>query len=555
MSKSKRLTVVDFFCGAGGFSEGFRQQGFDVLMGVDYWATAVDSHNLNHNLNDTPKDILDFWGCSSDDVSDIEYIPDSTVIIGSPSCVSFSMSNKAGKADKTNGVKLIEAYLRVVAVKKHKNKSKLIAWYLENVPQSENHIKNSYTFADLNLANWAKLRKINPNSIALNVNGEVLNAGDYGAPQNRKRYVCGEWVENGKFLSPTISHKKHVSSEEIRKKLPLTTLTKAVGFCSDPNYKQLKINGMELTDHFYDTGLYSIEWEKAEHLKTNHPYMGKMSFPENEKKSCRTIMATRSASTRESLIYKSEYSRKGNGEYRLPTIREIACLMGYPICYQFVGSEAAKWKQIGNSVSPHLSSALAKVVREKLGLSAIESPNFDSLIANYNKIENLNTYKEKKFNLPKRRSISARFRRHPLKAGNMTVDLLNFHPENADSVGKKWYVAAFFGTGNTHGIKIFKTSEIIKIENKLVTECDEFYKFKKIVEGMSKKRTGLQAAYESDLDINNSDNPIIKVKSLGEVVLANKNHEKIIEWGAMFPKQKIPLSQAMVAYGLLKIIE
>jgi DNA (cytosine-5)-methyltransferase 1 len=35
-----------------------------------------------------------------------------------------------------------------------------------------------------------------------------------------------------------------------------------------------------------------------------------MSFPENLEKPCRTIMATCSARTRESIILKSEYNRK-----------------------------------------------------------------------------------------------------------------------------------------------------------------------------------------------------------------------------------------------------
>lgn len=62
------------------------------------------------------------------------------------------MSNKAGKADKSDGVRLIESYLRVVAIQKIKVNSKLKAWYMENVPESEHHIKKTYTL-DLNLKN------------------------------------------------------------------------------------------------------------------------------------------------------------------------------------------------------------------------------------------------------------------------------------------------------------------------------------------------------------------------------------------------------------------
>lgn len=35
------MTVIDLFCGAGGFSEGFRQQGFEILQGIDCWEPAI----------------------------------------------------------------------------------------------------------------------------------------------------------------------------------------------------------------------------------------------------------------------------------------------------------------------------------------------------------------------------------------------------------------------------------------------------------------------------------------------------------------------------------
>ena len=56
--------------------------------------------------------------------------------------------------------------------------------------------------------------------------------------------------------------------------------------------------------------------ENSKYLKTNHPYMGKMSFPENENKPSRTVTATKIAHSRESLIYKSELKRLGDGEFR-----------------------------------------------------------------------------------------------------------------------------------------------------------------------------------------------------------------------------------------------
>jgi DNA (cytosine-5)-methyltransferase 1 len=68
---------------------------------LDFWQPAIDSHNLNHNLNDEVSNILDFWSEDSLNIDKIDNIEDSEIIIGSPSCVSFSTSNKWGKADKS----------------------------------------------------------------------------------------------------------------------------------------------------------------------------------------------------------------------------------------------------------------------------------------------------------------------------------------------------------------------------------------------------------------------------------------------------------------------
>lgn len=550
----KKMRVVDFFCGAGGFSEGFRQQGFDIVKGIDNWQPAIKSHNLNHNLNDTTKDILDFWGKDSNDIKEINKVPDSEFIIGSPSCVSFSMSNKSGKGDKILGINLIKAYLRVIAVKKHQ-KSVLIGWYMENVPKSKEYLKSKYTFEGLNLGKWAKSIGKKPKEIALKIIGGVFNAGDYGAPQGRKRFIAGEWIKTGKFIAPKKTYEVHVKSCTIRKKMPSPNDKKSKK-CFDPNYPNLKLKTGELTDHFYDTGLYEIEWEKAEYLKTNHPFMGKMSFPENENRTCRTITATRSAITREAIVYKSENNRKGNGEYRLPTVREIACLMGFPYVYQFVGSEGIKWRQIGNSVCPHMSSALAKALRQKMNLSEVKMENvdFSSLKKNYKKINNLNTFKEKIYNQPKKRKTNARFRRHPIKMGNMTVDLMNYPPNNKKKVAQGWYLSTFFGTGNDYKIKVLKEDNFQEIAEILHKNFSEFSSFRKKVKNHITTKKRLQKIYEEDLLLQEKNNPLKIVKRLAQIIKTYDSCEKNIKIPGIFPKNNIPTAQLMAMYGLLNLI-
>jgi len=556
-TSKNNLRVIDLFCGAGGFSEGFRQQGFKIIRGIDNWQPAIDTHNLNHGLSDTTVNILDFWSEDSADVDKIEKLKDVEFLIGSPSCISFSMSNRAGKADKTDGIQLILSYLRIIAVKKNKKKSILKAWYMENVPKSRDFIHTKYTFKQLNLAKWAKTNDFKESEIALRVKGEILNAGDYGSPQERKRFISGEWIKTGEFISPVATCQKHKTVIEVRNKMPKINepKTKREKFI-DPNYTNIKLGISKLTDHFYDTGVYKIEWEKAEFLKTNHPFMGRMSFPEKENRTSRTIMATRSASTREALIYKSEYNRSGNGEYRLPTIREVASLMGFPYVYQFVGSEGTKWRQIGNSVCPHQSAALAKALRVKTGLNVVPDSkvSFKRLENNFDKVENLNTFSKREFTSPRKRQENARFRRPALKIGNMTIDLMNYHPDNKEDVANNWYVTAFFGTGNGYGVKVFSDTEKKDIEDILQKSFLNLKKYKKDIAALSVKTSGLQQTYEHDLHLKQKTNPIFLLKQLSNIITSYDCHSDVVNGNGILQKENIPMAQLMSAYGLLTIL-
>ncbi len=537
--KNTKLTVIDFFSGAGGFSEGFRQQGFKVVKGIDRWEPAVKTHNLNHGLNDSPENVLDYIGTDSYDTEFIDNLPDVDVIVGSPSCVTFSMSNKSGKADKTDGLKLIEAYLRVVAVKKHMKNSHLKAWLMENVPNSGNYVKHEYTFKDLNLEGWALKNSLVPDDVALTLNGIVLNASDYGAPQNRSRFICGESISDGKFPQPKPTTSTKPLLKDIRMKMPKPNQSQPTESYEDPNYPGLVIEGKKISDHFYDTGLYITQWEQSKYLKTMHPFMGKMSFPEANDKSSRTITATKSMSSREALIYKSEYDRIGHGEYRAPTIREAASLMGYPYTYQFFGSEGMKWKLIGNSVSPQLSSALASAILVKEGRKpiAINKVSFDKQRDLYLSVDNLNTFSPSKFDQRKIRKHEAKFRRSVYKGQNMTVDLLNHIPSVSGVSNGKWYVGTFYGTGSDHKYDLLKKNQFIKLYKVLDTNFDLFNEFcnelKKVTDSVSMNSKALQQTYESDSDLTNPQNPIVIIEQIQHLV---------DKYASLHPKLKLQLS-------------
>lgn len=555
--RDKKMRVLDFFCGAGGWSEGLRQQGFEVVKGIDNWRPAVETHNLNHGLHDEPIDILDYEKCAvgkiDEDFADVE------MIVGSPPCVSFSMSNKAGKADKSLGIRLIETYLRIVAYKKFKPGSKLKVWYMENVPNSRNFVKETYTFKDLNLGAWAKEAGISPTDVALKVkdNGGILCAADYGSPQSRERFVCGEWVKTGEFVAPKVTHEgKRVTLGQIVGALPSPVSARSKRAVVDPNYPDLSLPLEAVTDQFYDTGVYEVEWESSKAAKVNHPFMGKMSFPENPDKPSRTIMATRSASTREALIYRSESGRKGDGEYRLPTIREASSLMGFPITYQYTGSEGTKWRQIGNAVCPHMSAAVGKALRERMKLEPLEKPIF----AEPPKCPNdLNTFSEASLDRPPLKKPDARFRRQPFKSHGLAAALVNFDPSGKDASwtpGSRWEAALILGSGKDFKSVTLGDAEARHVAKMLksVPGSEAFVEaFRTEFSGKIADRPKMQKMFVEHRDIDGFVRPTALVDRIGEFVDAKAPKGTVVctpEMRALTGKDEIPLRHLYAMYAI-----
>lgn len=411
--------VVDLFCGGGGFSEGFHQAGFEIVRAFDIWEPALITHNKNHP-NDVEPIAIKYDVYELSILPDEEFeklIPDTEIIIGSPPCVAFSNSNRSGKADKTLGILLLKSYLRIVARKKFKKNSILKYWILENVKNIRNYIQESYTMKELGLEGDEVL------SININSSG-IYNVKYFGVPSNRERFICGE------FPSP----EKTIEKEFVTLKTVKTSLgfpkEKEKTLITDPNYN-FEMFGNEVTDHHYIKEIPEFEWSKAKRQKLDKGYMGKMSFPENEEKPSRTIMATMSASSRESMIFPYKDDR-----YRYPTIRELATCMSFPIDYRFYGeSDSVKYKLVGNAVPPKFSFALADAIRKKDNL--LISNKFKTKIFFEDDFCNLNgiNYENKK---EKEKRENARFKYHVpyLIIDRFRTELQNYESINGSMLWK-----------------------------------------------------------------------------------------------------------------------
>jgi len=472
--EKNELTVADIFCGAGGFSEGFRQMGFKVVFGLDFWKPAIETHKLNHpNCNTVKTDILKLDTPKKID----EIIPDTDIIIGGPPCVAFSGSNKAGFADKTMGMELIKAYLRIIAWKKSKGTLKY--WILENVPNSKKYIESKYTWKDLDLPGEGPELKIPVR--------EIINAAECGAPQTRARFFCGDYPLPKKI--PVKDNKLFISKifEDLGN--PLEQPKKRV---KDSVYK-FTILGEELTDHFYDSRVSEFEWKKAKRLKEDHGFMGKMAFPEETNRLSRTVMATLSTSTREAMLFKAS-NKEGKGmEFRLPTIREVASFMSFPITYQFEANTiTSKFRLVGNAVCPKVAAALAEAIANKEG---IQIPSKFIPLPNIRPRVSLNGMQRKK-KKPKSRNFDSKFAIHVpyLKIRSYRVELNN---KTSDFKNKlvRWRCILHKGTGSSAQ----KTMVKQRIVEEILSSNERFAEFQKAIkenfEGGKMTTIQLQEAY------------------------------------------------------------
>lgn len=84
MRKSSDLTVTDQFCGAGGSSLGAKAAGGNIILAMNHWKLAVETHNTN--FPETLHDCVDISAC------DPRRYPRTDILITSPECTNHSLA-------------------------------------------------------------------------------------------------------------------------------------------------------------------------------------------------------------------------------------------------------------------------------------------------------------------------------------------------------------------------------------------------------------------------------------------------------------------------------
>ena len=98
-----KYNVVDLFSGCGGFSYGFEQTGFNVVLGVDNWDLALETFEYNHKNSKVLN--LDLHKKQSiKDITKAVQNHNIDVIIAGPPCQGFSLTGTRDKNDKRNSL-------------------------------------------------------------------------------------------------------------------------------------------------------------------------------------------------------------------------------------------------------------------------------------------------------------------------------------------------------------------------------------------------------------------------------------------------------------------
>jgi DNA (cytosine-5)-methyltransferase 1 len=311
-----KFRILDLFCGAGGFSEGFKQAGFKIVTVVDNNDQAIKSHKLNHpNAHHLNREIG-----KEGVLEEIIELGPYDVVIGSPPCPNFSISNTVSR-DTFEGLRLVNEFIKIIQAIQPKY------WIGENVPLAAKFI-----------------------DIIFNTQGQVYNAYDYGTPQNRNRYFFGNFREpiatkNGRVMVDILEDVDEWKSydnlsDSFRSRFEDEQQKK--GF----NYGRLLLpHKVPPTLTAHKDNAYSLI-VKTGQTSSN----GRMAKPIIEP------TFTQTTTLGQIILNPTKY------KYRHFTMTELRRVMGFPDDYQLYGNKSQQIKQLGNAVCPPMAKALGEAI-------------------------------------------------------------------------------------------------------------------------------------------------------------------------------------------------
>lgn len=326
---------IDLFSGIGGFKIGMEKAGYQCVFSAEIDKHACEMYQSN--FDESP-----YNDVSTLDVSDI---PDFDVLCAGFPCQTFSISGKQkGFHGDTRGTLFFDI-CRILEAKKPR------AFILENVKNLETHDKRrTLTIMLDSLAN-----------LGYTVNFKVLNAKDFGVPQNRERVIIvgnreGKYFDFDKLEMNEITSMSafldeigefNFLNENEFTLLDKSLLKKQKSGLLFAGYKNKRIRTIGVRPGTEHLSRVHKQPNRIYHIDGVHP-----TIPSQE-------TAGRFYIT--------------NGEYvRKLTIDECYRFMGFPEQFKKIGRSAQLYARIGNSVCTNVVYEVGKVLKNLLNEGMIE---------------------------------------------------------------------------------------------------------------------------------------------------------------------------------------
>lgn len=375
-NNNSEFRFADFFCGAGGLSEGITQSGFDPAFVNDHNIDALETYYFNHNLS-----IDSFFGgkieaLTADTRSFSHLFNNIKLVAGGPPCQGFSMANRQPLKDDHRN-KLYRFFLTMIS---EINPEWFIMENVRGMKNKELEIESDIRYITNDQYRYCSL---------------LLNAKDFGVPQNRERYflignrigVSPEQIKarleeikkssNEYFLKdalyglPIITTNPHIRSSHLDSEEHGHTIRKVRveknTFTSDINLgleSDLVLNHKSRFNNSNDLEIFRRlqpgQDSTAESIQDIIKYKNRKDiFKDKYKKLreddvCKTIT---SHMRMDCHMYIHPSQARGLSP------REAARIQSFPDNYFFRGSLNDWYYQIGNAVPVKLSKAIAQTIK------------------------------------------------------------------------------------------------------------------------------------------------------------------------------------------------
>lgn len=299
----KKIPLVSLFCGAGGLDMGFENQGFQTVWANDFDKDACETHKSWSDAEVVQGDIGKV---------DFEKIPDTPFIIGGFPCQGFSLAGPRKLDDKRNV--LYRYFVKLVEEKKP------VAFVAENV-------KGILTLGDGKIIE-AILADFE--SKGYDVVPTLVNAADYGVPQDRNRVII---VGIKKELGIKYSFPKPFEHK--------VTILDALKNLPKPDKDEV------CTEAYSSRYMSRNRKRKWDEQSFTIPAMAKQ--------------VTLYPGSPDMIQLGRDCWKFGEGgETRRLSWREAAAIQTFPETLEFCGNLTSKYKQIGNAVPVKLAEVVAK---------------------------------------------------------------------------------------------------------------------------------------------------------------------------------------------------